>query len=214
MHMSVRGGEADAMGVWHMGPEYRFWRWFRTIPLLVVAVVGLLSLGISIAPGFVLRKVLFPVQHEEAILESSARHGIDPLLVCAVIKCESNWVENAESGAGAVGLMQVMPSTAETLAGWGYVDSWSYDPNNLTDPATGIEYGCACLQYLSENLDDTDQVIAAYNAGLGTVQDWMDGGMPDISDAITYPETRFYLIRVKESYDMYRRFYDANLQPI
>lgn len=196
-----------------MEHELKFWRWFRTLPLLAVVVVGLASVLVSIAPSALIRRVLCPVYHTEAILESSERHGVDPLLVCAVIRCESNWDDWAESDAGAVGLMQVMPSTAETLAGWGYVDSYTYDPYNLKDASTGIEYGCACLQYLQDNLESTDQVIAAYNAGLGTVQDWMDGGMPSISDAITYPETRIYLVKVTEAYELYQRLYDGSLNP-
>ena len=193
--------------------KLRFWRWFRTLPLMAVLIVGLLSFLVGVVPGALLRRVLFPVSYEDAIAESSARHGVDPLLVCAVIKCESGWNPNAESGVGAVGLMQVMPSTAETLAGLGYVDASYYDPYGLSDPATCIEYGCACLDYLDDHLETTDQVIAAYNAGLGTVQEWMEGGIPDISSAITYPETRVYLVKVNEVYSAYQRLYDSELNP-
>ena len=193
--------------------EYKYWRWFRAIPLTLLVLLTLVTLLFSIAPSLILRKTFYPVEHQSAILESSERHGVDPRLVCAVIKCESGWREGVESGVGAVGLMQLMPSTAETLAGLGYVDGYAYDPNNLRDADTNIEYGCACLQYLDDILGDTDQVIVAYNAGLGTVQDWMDGDLPDITDAITYPETRIYLVRVNEAYEMYQNYYDAQLQP-
>jgi len=197
-----------------MDPRLRFWRWFRAIPLTAVILIGIFSFAVSLAPSALLRHLLFPVNYREAILDSSERHGVDPLLVCAVIRCESGWNENAESEVGAQGLMQVMPSTAETLVGFGYVDAASFDPYNLTDPATGIEYGCACLEYLQDHLETTDQVIAAYNAGLGTVLEWMDGGIPDITGAITYPETRLYLIKVNEAYAAYARLYDATLQPL
>lgn len=197
-----------------MERRLRFWRWFRSIPLMAVFMVGALSAAVSFAPASALRRLMFPVYYQEAIVDSSSRHGVDPLLVCAVIKCESDWDASAISSVGAEGLMQVMPSTAETLASMGYVDSWTYDPYNLTDAQTGIEYGCACLQYLQDNLETTEQVIAAYNAGLGTVQDWLDGGLPSISEAITYPETRMYLVRVSESYTIYQRLYDYYLQPL
>jgi soluble lytic murein transglycosylase len=194
--------------------KLRFWRWFRTLPLLVVALVGILSFLVQVAPGALMRKVFFPVSYEDAIIESSSRHGVDPLLVCSIIKCESDWDAGAESGVGAVGLMQVMPSTAETLAGMGYVDPYAYDPYSLSDPATCIEYGCACLDYLDDHLETTDQVVAAYNAGLGTVQEWLQDGIPDISSAITYPETRFYLLKVNESYNAYQRLYGRELNPL
>ena len=193
--------------------KLRFWRWFRAIPLTLAVLVGVASLAVTVVPGSLFRSLLFPVSYREAILESAWRHGVDPRLACAVIQCESGWDEDAESDVGAQGLMQVMPSTAETLAGMGYVDGYSYDAYDLLDPVTNIEYGIACLDYLDDYLDETDQVIAAYNAGLGTVQDWMEGGLPDLSGAITYPETRLYLFKVSESYAAYQRLYDTELDP-
>ena len=191
-----------------------FFRWFRTLPLLAVALTGLLCLGISFAPHYLLRRFVFPVSHRAEIVESASRHGIDTRLVCAVISCESGWKENAQSGVGAIGLMQVMPTTAETLANFGYVDPYYYDMNNLADPAANIEYGCACLNYLDDNLESQDQVIAAYNAGLGSLQSWMIDGGGSVSEVIAYPETKIYLIRVTETYKAYQQLYDAELNEI
>lgn len=193
-------------------PNRRFFRWFRTIPLMAVAIVGIVSALYTMAPSALLRNVLFPVHHREAIMDSCNRHGVDPRLVCAVITCESRWNDNARSSVGAVGLMQVMPETAETLILQGYTDADAYDWGNLSDPATNIECGTACLKYLQDNLESTDQVIAAYNAGIGTVQGWLDGE-PDISSAITYPETKVYLVKVSEAYEIYQQLYDEQLMP-
>lgn len=194
-----------------MEHRLRFWRWFRTIPLMTVLLLGALSYALVVAPGSVSRSLLFPISHKEAILESSARHNVDPLLVCAIIKCESGWNSGAQSSVGAVGLMQVMPETAETLASAGYVDSWSFSPAALSDPTINIEYGCACLEYLHDSLSSTDEVIAAYNAGLGSVQSWMSGDVASVSEVIAYPETRYYLARVNEVYDAYAKLYDEEL---
>lgn len=189
-----------------------FFRWFRTLPIVLVLLTGLLSAAVGYLPGMVLRH-FFPVNHSSAILESASRHEVDPLLVCAVIECESGWDEGAYSGAGAVGLMQVMPSTAETLTHFGYVDAWSYDHENLADASTNIEFGCACLEYLYDNLETTDQVITAYNAGLGSLQEWLGDGTLELTDVIAYPETRMYLLRVNESYKIYKRLYNPDLSP-
>ena len=194
-----------------MNRRTRFFRWFRVLPLLAVVIVGALSLAVGVAPKSLLRKYVFPITYREAILDSSYRHGVDPRLVCAIITNESGWDASAYSAAGAAGLMQVMPSTAETLVGLGYVDGWSYDASNLLDPTTNIEYGVACIDFLDDNLGDTDQVIAAYNAGIGTVQEWMSSGSVSVSDVIAYPETRIYLVKVNETYKIYQKLYDENL---
>ena len=88
-------------------------------------------------------------------------NGVYPPLLKAVIWKESRFDASARGSKGEIGLMQVMPSTAETLVGLGYVDGWSYDASNLLDPTTNIEYGVACIDFLDDNLGDTDQVIAS-----------------------------------------------------
>ena len=188
----------------------RFWRWYRAIPILTMALVAALCVGMVHLPGTLARRYLFPVDHQQAILDSSSRHGVDPLLVCAVIKCESNWDASATSAAGAIGLMQLMPSTSAELAEYGLVDVWSYDPTNLTDPVTNIEYGSAYLAQLESQLGSTEEVIAAYNAGPGSVGQWLaDGGT--ITDVIAFPETALYLKRVTETYERYQQLYTETL---
>lgn len=193
-----------------MSDRARFWRWYRTIPILSMLLVALASFGFVGMPAALARRTFFPVHHESAILESSMRHDVDPLLVCAMIKCESDWNEVAVSGAGAVGLMQMMPATSLELAEQGLVDSSAFDPSNLTDPTTNIEYGCAYLEHLQARLGSTDEVIAAYNAGPGSVEGWLSGG-GDIADVIDFPETALYLKRVNETYERYQKLYTETL---
>lgn len=193
-----------------MGDSVRFWRWYRTIPILAMALVAALSVGLISMPGSLIRRYMLPVHYESLILESSSRHGVDPLLACAIIKCESNWDASITSDAGAVGLMQLMPATSAELAEYGLVDGWTYDPSNLTDAGTNIEYGCAYLGQLQNQLGSTDEVIAAYNAGPGSVEEWLQSGA-DITEAISFPETAFYLKRVNETYKLYQRYYTGTL---
>lgn len=188
----------------------------RSWPQLAVlaGVIVLLIIGfmLMLRPARRVQKDIYPVMYQDSIVASCERHGVNPHLVCAIIKCESNWRESAVSNVGAVGLMQVMPSTATTLAASGYVDADAYPPENLASPVTNIEYGCATLEYLSQHLSSEEEIIAAYNAGLGTVQAWnADGGEVPFADRITYDETSIYLARVLEALKHYEELYDLGL---
>lgn len=189
-----------------------FFRWYRAVPLASMALMLALSVGIDYMPQTLVRSLFFPVSYAERIDDAAERYNVDPYLIAAVIRCESGWDDTAQSSAGAVGLMQLMPETAKNVSEMGVVDTNKYDPNNLTDPATNIEYGTAQLSYLQSQLSTTDEVIAAYNAGLGTVQVWTsDPDSPGIPDAITYPETRHYVERVNESIRQYSKYYPDGL---
>lgn len=194
----------------------RFWRWYRAVPMTLMAAMLVLSLTVDFLPTNLVRSLFFPVTYAERIDDASARHGVDAHLVAAVIRCESGWNETAQSGAGAVGLMQLMPDTARSIAEMGLVDTNQFDPNTLTDPATNIEYGTAYLSYLDSQLETTDEVIAAYNAGLGSVQQWqaraVAGG--SFADAIAYPETRHYLDGVNEALRQYTKYYPDGMSTL
>ena len=184
----------------------RLLRWYRVVPVALLALTLAVVAVVVSSPTTLGRLLVYPVHYEDTIEAASERHGVDPLLACAVIKCESDWDESAHSAAGAIGLMQVMPLTAETMAALGYVDADTWDPNALTDPEVNIEYGCAYLGYLQSHLSSLDEVIAAYNAGIGAVQGWIaEGGT--IPDDVEFAETRVYLDRVRNAYEGYQGAY-------
>ena len=189
-----------------------FWRWYRTLPILLMTTMLALTLVVEVLPIDVVREVFFPVSYAERIDEAAHRHGVDAHLVAAVIRCESGWNETAQSGAGAVGLMQLMPDTAKSVANLGLVDTATYNPNRLTDATTNIEYGTAYLAYLQTQLATDDEVICAYNAGIGAVQGWQEAaGGGSFVDAIAYPETREYLQSVNEAVRQYTKYYPNGL---
>ena len=193
----------------HRRPE-RFLRWHRVLPVVALALTLIVCGVLAATPTTLGRQLFYPVDHVDEIVAAAERHGVDPELVCAVIKCESGWDEDARSGAGAVGLMQVMPDTALSLNALGIVSADEYDPSALSDPTVNIEYGCAYLGYLQNHLSSLDEIVAAYNAGIGTVQGWIaDGGT--IPEGIEYAETRAYLERVRSAYDGYQRSYPSGI---
>lgn len=124
-----------------------------------------------------------------AFIENEARkYNIDPLLVMLLIKHESNFNPNAVSGCGAMGLMQLMPATAQSL---GVADP--YDP--YANVAGGTRYFAGQL----ERFGDLELALAAYNAGPGAVRAW--GGIP------AYPETVNYVNSILAEYNRIRGVY-------
>jgi hypothetical protein len=116
--------------------------------------------------------------YSEIISAMSRAHGVDPILVSALIRVESNYRPRARSPKGAMGLMQLMPSTARL-----------YKVRNPFDPKSNIEAGIKHLKSLIERFDDDmELVLAAYNAGEGAVKKFK--GIPP------YRETRTYVSRI------------------
>ena len=184
----------------------RFFTWYRGLPIAFLIVFGLISSVYTYAPAL-LFKPFYPIEYESYIKSSSVRHNLDPFLICAVIKAESNWEPSAQSNQGAQGLMQLLPETAQDMIDQGVVDGGAYSSQNLSDPETNIEFGCAYLSYLLKYFNgSTDSAIAAYNAGLGNVDGWAQENTA-LHNAITFPETQAYLIRVNNAWSRYKTLY-------
>ena len=183
-----------------------FLRWHRVFPLAVVLIFGLVSFAFAFAPSL-LFKSMYPLRYEDEIAASAATHGVDPYLVAAVIRSESSWDPEASSHQGARGLMQLMPETAQDMVAKGLVDGKRYSYENLEDPTVNIEYGCAYLSYLLTYFNGaTDRAIAAYNAGMGNVDGWAKQDKL-LHNAITFPETQAYLVRVNMAKARYQELY-------
>ena len=114
------------------------------------------------------------------------RYGVEPALVHAVISAESGYEPDAVSPAGAIGMMQVMPATAA-----------EYGVKNLHDPIANIDVGTRHLKYLLRKYKNISHALAAYNAGEGTMQRHRR--------AVTYLETRKYVVRVINFYMRYKK---------
>src|SRR5205814_1506524 len=115
-------------------------------------------------------RLYFPVLERETIIASSKENHLDPVLVAALIRQESNFNPQATSPAGARGLMQLMPNVGKDLAAAKGIEPW--DPDLLYEPATNIKLGAAHLTGLVRKYPDVVRVLAAYNAGESRVEKW------------------------------------------
>jgi len=179
--------------------------WHRLAIAGVVAVLALVTFLFLRGPESWQRRY-YPLEHREAIAASAERHQVNPFLIASVIQAESDWDELARSEAGAVGLMQLLPSTAEELARRGVVDAEQFPPDRLSDPDVNIEYGTAYLRRLVERYHEIEAALAAYNAGLANADAWVAKG-GDIRDAIEFPETRHFVLKVSRGTDRYKALY-------
>ena len=163
------------------------------ISFLVVCVIFFVTF-------IVFEFVLFPTKFKKQVTEISSEYGLEPALVYAIIKAESGFKPNAVSQAGAVGLMQLLPSTAKWIA---EEVGDEFDYNQLFVVEKNIEYGCFYLDYLFDKFGDIDIVVCAYNAGETKVRDWILDGVL-VKEKIDYEETREYLRKVKRFYGIYK----------
>ncbi len=157
-----------------------------------------------------LARILYPAKHFDHIKKYSAAYEVDPYLIMGIIKTESNFNADAVSHKNATGLMQIMKPTAIWLAEKMNLTDFSYE--NITNPELNIQMGCYYISYLLRHYGgNTENALAAYNAGEGTVDRWLKN--KDYSadgktlQNIPYPETRHYIEKVAKNRKAYRSLY-------
>jgi peptidoglycan lytic transglycosylase len=179
---------------------------------------GLASQGIRLARRAVARgapadarvyRLLYPVIHADALLAEAQTEGLEPGFVAALIRQESLFDPGATSGAGARGLMQVMPDVGTRVArSRGYPD---WDPVLLWQPDVSLAIGTRHLAELVAEYREPVRILAAYNAGASRVERWeAKAGMDDpemFAERIPFVETRDYVRIVQRNRDLYRVLY-------
>jgi soluble lytic murein transglycosylase-like protein/TolA-binding protein len=158
-----------------------------------------------------LRYLLYPAAYPDEVSSAAARHNVDPMLSLAVMREESHFREGTISSADARGLMQIIPSTGEWLAGKIYGPA-GFDRTMLLKPGVNIEIGSYYLRYLLDRFDDDELfALAAYNWGEGNLKRWLAGSPPGDLDVfierIPADETRRYVKKVLRSYAVYHSLY-------
>lgn len=182
------------------------------------AAVLVLLAGLVIAGIFGVRyctdyfyKLNYPRDYEIYVQRYSEEFGMDPDIVYAIIKTESDFEPDATSKVGARGLMQMMKDTFE------WVQTKIQDPevsfDNMYDPEANIRYGTYLIAYLYQEFGRYDTALAAYHAGRTATAKWLAD--PEYSsdgkklDRIPISDTGHYVDKVMKCYEMYQKIYES-----
>jgi soluble lytic murein transglycosylase len=168
-------------------------------------------------------RVVYPLKYRLEIIRAGEEFGVDAALIASVINAESGFNERAVSSKGAVGLMQLLPSTAEwviqkmrkqnvNISSYSAEELFNPQTNSgqLFDPNLNIQVGTFYLSYLLNKFENVDVALAAYNAGPTNVRKWLkDPALSEngvLSD-IPFDETRDYIDSVLEAREKYKELY-------
>jgi soluble lytic murein transglycosylase len=191
-----------------VGAVMKFLRKKRVLLLLFVGFVFVLF-----ANSDWLGRLMYPIHYQSDIKASAINHKVDPYLVAAIIRAETNYKTGKASKKGAIGIMQIMPDTAQWI-----IESAKFSNVQLTDierrADVSIELGSWYLGSLHEQFDhNAIAAVAAYNAGPGNVRSWLNDGVWDGTketvEQIPFGETRHYIQRVIYYYNKYKELYPA-----
>lgn len=178
--------------------------WGGVAVLVGLAVAYLVSSGTF---DHAIQELTLPLHHEDVIRQQADEKGVDAALIAAVIYSESKF-SDAESSAGARGLMQITPEAAKFIEKQSGGTTFKLD--DLSDPEINIRYGTFLLKELLDRYEgDEAAALAAYNAGPGNADKW--GGADLKVEDIPFPETRAYVEEVLEKQQEYRQKYAKEL---
>ena len=184
-----------------------------SVVLLEILVLAVLTAGavLALRAGYhYYMRAAYPIKYSEFVEQYADQYGFSPSLVYAVIRTESEFDPDIISYKEAKGLMQITDDTFD----WAQSKSPEKEdlpPEALFDPETNIHYGVFIMRLLSDQFEDPDTMLAAYNAGAGSVTRWLrdpaysqDG--KTLCD-MEFQETVQYVERVREAQEMYQTLY-------
>ncbi len=192
--------------------------------ILIAVAVLLIAMLLTLAAGgtTAARKLVYPQKYSEIVDDASVRFGVEPSLIYAIIKAESSFSETAVSSQAAVGLMQILPDTF-LFDIREHIGLPSASSSRLFEAEVNILAGTYYYQHLYEYFrdvygikDPVTEALAAYNAGIGNVQKWLeDDTLSDwkglFADQIPFEETKSYVARVLEYKAQYDELYGVGV---
>ena len=158
-------------------------------------------------------KILYPKTYKDVVSLYEEKYQVEENLIFALIKAESNFDKDAISHRSAIGLMQLMEDTAKDVARTNAIDiEFENMKEELCDVDKNVQIGTCYLSTLMERYGNKEVALAAYNAGIGTVDGWIEKGIikkdgTDIEN-IPYKETNNYVRKILRDYKIYEDLYN------
>ena len=176
---------------------------------IIVVILIFFLFGIFKLKDTILKKI-YKQNYSEYVYKYSEENEIDPLLTFAIIKAESNFKRNIKSSSGAIGLMQLMEATAVEMAN--EIGEEIPVTEALYNPEINIKIGIKYYANLLKHYDGNMYLaLAAYNAGMGNVDKWIEEGILEKDGSnienIPYKETNNYVRKITRDYKIYKNLY-------
>lgn len=177
----------------------------KKIKILIIMIIITVAMIVTIMMiNKLMIKLLYKKEYSEYVSKYSQEYNVDENLIYALIKAESNFESDAVSNKNAQGLMQLMYSTAEEVANKNDIE---LTEENILDPEINIQIGTKYISTLLEKYECVEVALAAYNAGIGNVDKWIENGTikSDGSDIenIPFKETNTYVRKIMRDYKIY-----------
>jgi soluble lytic murein transglycosylase len=200
----------DTVALYQLATLFRDLRMYRHSIAAADAVIRRAGARVADAPLF-LGRLVYPTYYADLVLPEARARGLDPLLVFALVRQESLFESLSYSTAAAHGLMQIIPATGQGIA---TALNWpNYTRTDLYKPYISIKFGVYYLARQRDGLDgDLYAALAAYNGGPGNAARWKTAsrGDPDLFyETVSYSETRLYIQRISEYYQVYKQLYQT-----
>ncbi len=182
--------------------------------ILIIILIFIILFSVFVFKNKIL-KIMYPKTYSEIVTTYAEQYKVDENLVYAVIKAESNFRSNAESNKSAIGLMQIVEDTAVDVAKKSNINIESQNiREELLKEDNNINVGTKYLSILLSKYGNIEVALAAYNAGIGTVDNWIEKQVikSDGSDIenIPYKETNNYVRKILRDYKIYEKLYSYN----
>ena len=180
----------------------------KILLIIIIIVLALLLFKINILPN------LYPQKYCEYVEKYAKENELDPLLIYSIIKAESNFKEKAKSNSNAIGLMQVMLTTAQEIGK--EVEIEEITEEKLCDPEINIKIGTKYFKSLLDKYNNYNLAIIAYNAGMGNLDKWLEEGIIDYQgeniENIPFAETKNYVRKILQNYEIYKQIYKDSIK--
>lgn len=182
----------------------------RIIAVAVILIASIvLSLLLTLGLGLI-GKILHPTEYKQYVEKYAKEYNVPEYVIFAVINVESGFDPKAISSVGALGLMQMLPTTFTWLSSFEHLGE-NLPVDDLYDPEVSIRYGTYYLKYLFEKFYNWDTVFAAYNGGEGNVAKWLgdsrySDGKGELKN-IPFPETEKYVEKINDNIEYYKDTY-------